>query len=909
MRPLLPILLLLPLMVVAVYFFRVVFRYPHVRRMAFRESAASKTTALLTILGLAVGTSLITIVVSIEFMLKTGTESQLRQHFGQIEYEVPAIRQPEPTRYYYSQAEIDRMLQAVSEPDDLLPIVSYTVSVSATPEADPAGDRVMPNVLVIGLDPAQAAPWLSARQRPEWPDPLPADGMILSSPVAERLGVRTGDYTDVVDLQNRSHRFRVAKVLPEDGLTGYPGVQQASATVIVGLQSARSLFELPDKAYTTVLGEGPPPGGTWQAAAVRSEAAARMFDWTRTASYVFLFISLNAVAMSMILTFNLLKMMSEERRLGLGILRTVGFGRADLKRIMRVEGLIYAAAACLPGSAAGLILAQWLIRRIDLLGSGQRGLAGQLDWTVAAQAALIGGSLSLAFAAVCIWIVSARTFSASRMRASRPGSEVAGERRKDHPVSVHALVSWIVLAALLGFVTISQFPQVRQGWFRQANILLLPVALFMLTPVISYAGIRWIEGLGYAGLRLLRPLPRVYAMLHLALKQLVAERVRGGLSIALFCAVSGFVSMAIVMSGYVQSIMGQTDPRDAIGGYDAYAEDIRMIDSGRFGNLLASAGYPQGEAPVSAAIVQLPWSESGSYAYMVNGVDEAYASTTRIPVKATGGRSATAAELWQELAENPDTVIVSTGALEFLQMAKWEAKDGHLLFSMNGHKLSKKIIGIVDEKESYYPFMKGVWMNAEETRRIGEGFKTMHSMLFLRFPTPELAAQWQTKTEWALAKGNIYPLNSASESETGYYRDIGTMLGMFRQFNLLAMGIGMAGLALVIFRSAKRRRSQLGALRAIGIPPGTLMIYVWVEGSVTGIFGTLLGFTSGGYLSYTVCLSQVQEGANIAGFGFPVAPSLVFFGTIAALIAVVTLAAAWSVYRVSPVRSAKYLIS
>lgn len=893
----------IPLVALIVYILWVCWKHPHVRRMVFREAAASKMTAILTVVGLSVGTSMLTIVVSIEWMVSAGTDNLLKQHFGKIAYEVPAIRQASPVSYYYTEQEMRRLREtAAAQSDDFAPMMSYALT--AFPSEQRSDDRMLPNMLVIGMDPAQSVRWIAGQLREEWPMDWPRNGIVLSRTAAERLDVSAGDSVDVSDLQNRRNRFQVLKVLEDQGLMGYRGVQNAAATAVIGEERARELFGLPEGAYTSAIVAGAPPGPPWQTVPVLAEAETGMFEWARMISSSFLLISLNAIVMSVILTLNLIRMMLEERRFGLGILQAIGFSRVDLKRILRVEALLYAVFACLPGGLAGIAWSKWLMERFDRLSADSASLAGTLDFGAGLRVGAAGGSVALVFAYASIWLVTHRLFAASRSPSMNPIRPVGRMPANDAAASLHVFVSWFVLEATLVFLMLAAIPKVRYEWFRDADILLVPVILLVMTPFLSYAGVRWMEGLGRWILRLFRGIPRAYAMLYLAFKQLADNRMRSGLSILLFCAVSGLVSFSIVISGYLQFALKQADPREGIGGFDYYAEDIRLTTSMQLQSYLDNAGFAPAEAPTAASVVQLPWNESHGLAYMVNGVDRPYAESTLIPVKPVS-ETADSRELWRMLAEDPEAVIVSSAAWQYIKDARWERDGETISFPVNGNDVRKRVIGIVEDRETYFPFMKGIWMNAGETIRLGRGSKTMHTVLFLRFDTPEAAVAGAHQAEQALAANNIHPLIGAAESDTGYFRNFERLLKIFEQSNFFAMVIGISGAAIVMIRSVKQRRQQLGALRAIGIPSRGLLLYIWIEGAASSLFGTILGFAIGGYLSYMVCVSQTAS-IGMIGYGPPTSQLLLSFMYVVALIAGGTFLTAWYAYRVPPAQSMKY---
>lgn len=898
-----------PLVLLLLYVIWLNLRFPHIRRIAAREALLNKPTALLTIIGLSISTALITPLLSMLTTYSVSTDRFVREHLGNIAYEIPAIQQTVLTKHYYEPEEMRSMLQSVSgKPSDLLPIISYKVTLSR--ESNDSAERLLPSVLVVGTDMAQASDWDPGLREMNWPERLGEDRIILSRTAANRLKAKPGDSVHVLDLDNHQVDFIVERIVPERGLTGYVGVQRAEATAIINADSARKLFHLPEGSYTSAVGPVF-PAPPWKTVYVKQEAVRSASDANPTAyaAYFFGVPIINAFIMSIILTINLFRLIAEERKTGMRTMRTLGFSRLDLKRIMRLEALYYAGLACSIGGLAGAALTVWIVKGYSRFFEHVPESDLLLNPGTLIESVVIGMSLGIGVVFACMWGVSQRALSYREM-----GTVQAKEsnRQRSSGSHLHAGISGLLMLFVVLLASLAAIPSVRAAWFEGGDFATMSVTAFLLiVPGIGYAGVRWLEWACRLALAVVRKASGAYGMLNLGLSQLKANRVRTGLLFILFCSVSCLASFSTVLTDYNDRLIERTDSRTTTGGFDYYAEDIRVVTSEQLRAVLSEVGYPSETLKQAASLVLLPWEESDWRGYMVNGVDADYASANELPIVPDYSGDSQGSDPWMTLIEDPDAIIVSTGALSFL--GGWNLfgtqEETTVTFEVNGHTVTKRIVGVVDDERLSYPAQPGIWMNAREVLRLGEGAQKMHSAIFLRFDNAELAQRWQEETATALARFNVSPLRSAVDENAGYFLNIGLLLSLFERFNLVALAIGITGLAVVMLRAAKLRKRELGVLRSIGIPPRLLRMYIWTEGFLTGAFGSLLGYAAGGYFAYVIC--EPQWRVDVAGSNFvPPTPRLfILLAVILLTVAMTTYWTARSVYKVSPIESTKYIPS
>lgn len=681
----------------------------------------------------------------------------------------------------------DLLATDMDEPD-LWPIVSNAVTLFPAPEK--SQDDILPNVLVIGADLPVAKRWTPEESGADWPSTLEDNRIILSKSAANRLHARVGDFVQILDHLNRKHAFQVEFIEKDEGLLAYRGVQKADSTAIIPLERARSLFGLPSGSYTSAIGDlhvlSP-----WHSRFIQQETASEA-DGIDSFSAYFLGIVISiAIVMGIVLTINLFRLISEERKFGTAVMRSIGFSRLDLKRILRLEGLCYALVSGLLGGVAGIGLVAWVLGSNSwLFGVGMQ-IDLTLNWQTSLEAMLTGSSIGACVLFGCVWLVS----QISLRRTGHAHMSAGGIRRASSKgaYAFHNGAAFIILTLSLSILVLISNPRIRQTWFEEVDLVLWSAALFGVIPLLIYAGVWWLEWGVKLILLTLRRVPPGFAMLNLALNQLKGNRVRSGLLMLMFCMICCFISFSSVISSYLHDLVDQSDYRQATAGYDYIVEDARVISSEQFKAYLDEIAYPEERYPEYASVVQLPWQESGLRQFEINGVDRNYARTNRlsVTVKQDGDEGA----LWNKLASDPGAVIVSTSALDFMEDSDWKRENDEITFQINGQTVRKRIIGVVNEGTIAalpYPATTGIWLSEQEVLRLGQGAKELHSVLLLRFDSVAIGREWHERTERGLAKFNVYPLQSATEYEIGYYQYIGSLLALFERFNYVAMSIGIA---------------------------------------------------------------------------------------------------------------------
>ncbi len=833
------------------YFLLLGLRYPHLRRMAWRNVWAHKQSAALTILGLTVSTSLIAITLIESQSMNSGVDSHIKTHYGKIAYDLHAAGQYRLATSYLDEASLRAINQGLT--DAALPVVAYTPTVLRKNDRDRI-EIIEPRVHTIGLrmeDAIRFDPKLSQL----FTDALQPDEAILSERAASALDVRAGDEIYVLDTDNVEHRMTVSRVAKEQGLTGYPGSMQAESTILVSLETGRTLMGIREPVYTNLLLSQEPPSG-WHAVPVREQAEDSLRDATNMLTVIFSVTSLNAVIIGLVLITNIFKFIAEERRQEMGILRAVGLGRVELRRLLTMEGLLFGAISGLSGVLLGWLITYGLMLFMSLtLRSAFPLSKAMFELRFNFTATLTSYAIGLLIVYICVMLIARSAAKVSIIDAlqTRPDDKDHGSRRRS------MLLLWLSIIAgvvIVSFVAGTAVTDIREQWITDDRMPLVFLAAFLSIPMLILIAVQWLPIMAGGILRLFRRSASMTLVLRLALRSMTVNRFRTGLILMMFAAISCFVSLPVIYNHAMEVSMNQQNPLRLTGGHELVARDQRTLYTERIMEQireLPREETPDLEAFRLSAVHQLTWKESqgewGTFFFKVNGIDGSFAASNEIPLTRRDSRFASDRAAWEELARNQDAVILSEDALMQLYGRPYKIGDAFTV-QVGGQSVEKRIIAIAG-LVGYHPESYGIWINQASLPALAKDPDEVHTTVFVNVADSADRTTAQ-QIEKALTLMNMNPVTDIVESESGWYRLMIFIIGLMQRFNQAALGIGMIGLVVVMYRLVRQRRQQLGLLRAIGVPPRTIMRSILLEGVGIGVIGITLGFVAGSYMSFVI---------------------------------------------------------
>lgn len=237
------------------------------------------------------------------------------------------------------------------------------------------------------------------------------DGLIVSRPLAERLGAKLGDTLVVTASGGVSQRMRILALIEPDTGAGF----YAGDTAAYGLlRTAQVLFQRPNVVNQLHVRLGDP-----NAAKDRAKILERRWGYTweswqeRSAEILNLLVVRNIIMYAVILailavaSFGIYTAVSTsvaDKRRDIAILRAMGFSARDVQAIFLLEGVAVAMAGAALGFAIGTGLLEILARLP--LSMGGKPLVLPLDRGPGQY--LIAGGASMAAALLAAWLPARR---------------------------------------------------------------------------------------------------------------------------------------------------------------------------------------------------------------------------------------------------------------------------------------------------------------------------------------------------------------------------------------------------------------------------------------------------------------------------------------------------------------------
>jgi putative ABC transport system permease protein len=443
---------------------------PTFRRLAFRNALRRKNEALLVVLGSLFGTAIVTSAFVVGDTLQASLRDEARTRLGPIDEIVLVHRAP-------GLAGTFTKVTATPLPgtDGVLTMVTAAATVASVPDnGEPR--RAEPNAFVHEVDFDDAREFGGRPGDTGFVDagPTPTgDDAVISRDLADGLGLQVGDRIDVY-LYGQVTPFRVRGVVPRLGVAGFhPTFEPDAQNVFVAPGTLQRL------AASATGGASDPEGrifvsntgGVFDGAAhsdditlelqirtvtesgveVTSEKQGAL-DFAdrqgRTFTQLFGLIGGFIVVAGVLLLVNIFVMLAEERKSELGMLRALGLKRNHLVRTFGLEGNLYAIAAAIAGSIAGVGVGRVVVSVTErIFAEGDR--HNVLQFSVKPTSIAIGFAIGLVISLLTVWGTSLRIGLLNVIRAIRdvPEPPKTGEHRRTLVLGVLGLAVGLLVFA------------------------------------------------------------------------------------------------------------------------------------------------------------------------------------------------------------------------------------------------------------------------------------------------------------------------------------------------------------------------------------------------------------------------------------------------------------------------------
>ena len=680
----------------------------------------------------------------------------------------------------------------------------------------------------------------------------------------------------------------------------------------------------------------------------------------RAATELFLVMGAFGILAGILLIVNIFVMLAEERKPELGIARAVGFLRRDLLTAFALEGTFYAIVAAALGALAGLGLGYVMIYFFDrLVPHGDVVVTFHFDPASVITAFVAGTALTW----VTILLASWRVSRLNIVRAIRDLPEPATPERSRDVLVAGILTSLAGLALTAwGFLTntgIGKIPgppvlaiglgivAASKGRARVALTLasvfnlawiLTPVGLlnqrtdnvsvaFVMTGIILVSSGILIAVFNVSEVlrAILRRASRGVGrpVLTTAVSYPTEKRFRTGMTVAMFALILFMVTLISMVQGLQASSL-DTFVRQQSGGYDviayttSYGEipNFRQMLQQNFSDRLFLGGW---NGVSSASVLPAKVQSVGgnrSYDYTLWGVDNfllrsnGYGFTRFLPSfvnESTGLREdlTTRESVWLSLRYNHTLAIVDRSAAGPNQFVPDESRlqivpgDGIRAFDAAGHAVNLTIVGVLEQA---LQFTSGVFVDQDVVRAVFPAQERYTAYFFQMDPTADVGA-FRSDLERVFFPYGLQTIDIREEIGRAFdaSQQVLTLMEAYLGIGLL---VGIAGLAVITLRAVVERRTQIGALRAIGFTRRMVLSVFLLEIALIAVLGVGIGVALGIVFAYKVYLVYF---ADIIVFSIPWDRLLLIVGVASIAAIASTAQPAIRASRIPPAEALRYI--
>jgi len=643
---------------------------------------------------------------------------------------------------------------------------------------------------------------------------------------------------------------------------------------------------------------------------VKADGIAQAVQIGRDATELFLVMGAFGILAGILLIVNIFVMLAEERKPELGIARALGFLRKDLLATFALEGTFYAVVAAALGSLAGVGLGYVMVYFFDkLVPHGQVPVTFHFDPSSVLTAFVAGTALTWATILVASWRVSRLNIVRAIRDLPEPGTR---ERSRDAlaagllaAAAGLALTAWGFLANT-GLGKIPGPPLLSLGLGiavasrRHARAaltiasafnlvwILVPVGLlnqqtdnvsiaFVMTGIILVGSAILIAvfNVSEALRSLLRRANRGRGrpVLSTAVSYPAEKRFRTGMTVAMFALILFMVTLISMVQGLQASSL-DTFVRQQSGGYDVIAYTTSYGEIPNFRQILREnftdldGTLLGGENGVSSASVLPAKVETAggnrSYDYTLWGIDNflirsnGYGFTSFLPsfVNESTGRSESLTDrtqVWLSLRYNHTLAIVdrtAAGPNQFVpDSSRLRVVPGDRIraFDAMGRSVNLTIVGVLEQA---LQFTSGVFVDQDVVRAVFPAQERYTAYFFQMAPTADVGA-FRANLERVFFAYGLQTIDIREEIGRAFdaSQQVLTLMEAYLGIGLL---VGIAGLAVITLRAVVERRTQIGALRAIGFTRRMVLFVFLLEIALIAVLGVGIGVGLGIVFAYKI---------------------------------------------------------
>ena len=871
-------------------------RRPFLRRLAVRDSTRRPSETMLVIAGSLLGTALITGSFIVGDTLDSSIRASATTQLGPIDEVVATADSEQAASVAQSIADIDD-----NRIDGVLSLTRAPVTIATTAE-DPLAE---PEAQLVEVDFEDARAFGSDPRATGISGPTPGDGEVaISQDLADTLEITEGDQVAGY-LYGEEMELEVTSILPRLGVAGYwRGFEQTSSNAFVApgtfdrtLEGQSATDAAPPETSILISNQGGVEDGAALTGAVTNlideqlgageglrvepvkedllDAAEVQGD---EFSQLFIAIGSFAIVAGVLLLVNIFVMLAEERKSQLGMLRAVGMRRSDLVRSFIIEGGIYAFIASIIGAVLGIGVGWAIVSLAAPIFDG----AGDFGLTLrfAAELPSIIGGLCIGFLIALLTVVftSVRISRINIIAAIRDLQEQKLAKARKRTV-----IAGILIAAL-GGALFSLGLSSESAWF--AAIVGVPLIVFGLMPLLGRmigrrpasliaagASLAWgifgntlLDGRFYengdifafvvSGVLLVfsavillsqshetfgSTLHRIAAKrlpLRLGLAYPLARKFRTGLTLGMYSLV---IFTMVFLSSMSTSFNGQvvnfTDKErggydlivDASGSNPPTTEELESVDG-----VASVAPLLPGEALFQ------PDGYAEPEGWFLTGASQTFVDKGPPALEERAEEFKTNADVWDELMSDPNSIIISNF---FLQAGGGppasiiEVGDTMAVINpVTGEQTERRVIGILASDSTF----AGSFVSEESAREL-LGDRAVASRFYIDATGSETQARELGKSLQGEFLANGVEADTFKALVDEQFDVQLQFFNLMQAYLALGLIVGIAGLGVVMVRSVRERRREVGVLRSLGFQSPKVRVAFLLESGFVAIEGIVVG--------------------------------------------------------------------
>jgi len=635
---------------------------------------------------------------------------------------------------------------------------------------------------------------------------------------------------------------------------------------------------------------------------IKSDLINRATQSMSQLSQLFTLLGTFTIIAGVLLIVNIFVMLAEERKGEMGVARAVGMRRRNLVQSYVAEGLLYALLSAAVGALVGLALAGVILWAFEavyparLLG----GIRFVLTWTAAdlIQAFTIGFLITMATILLASWRVSKLNI----VRAIRDIPEPVQRRSTGRQIGLG--VALMVLGAIS---TISAFAAssallldvgpvlVAMGLavvvmrvvnpriaFSAAGLFIVIYLLFPFKPIeMAGAGIDQfiVAGLLLVLGGLLIVLFNSDAMLAIfttvarrrtwrpvmrtAIAYPMNKKFRTGITLASIALVMFTIATMSGIESMVSSTIETTEARES-GGFDIIAATNPAIPKSTWNSEYVNTSVSKNISEYHGlSWVSFQFSKDSTFSGKLQNttLHGMPATWTNIPFdfQALDSKYSNGKEAWDAIQANSSLAILdgSVAPQEFVSInAMFGASVGDTLYFHNGkgevHNFT--VIGILYER-----FVNGVFVGWNTVKtEFGVDYP---SFFYFKVAPGQDSAAVSHELERTFIRYQMVTLDMNALIHDVLQVVIG-VFNLLEAYLALGLIVGIAGLGVITMRNVVERRTETGALRALGFRRSMVLRSYLFELSFIALTGILLGDILGIAISYDLYLGFFQGEAS-----------------------------------------------